>query len=76
MDGLRLAHAVRDRWPPVELVVTTGYRLVDTDQLPERGRFVAKPYDFVALCRTFHEMTGSSPGSPSEPCALALQAKS
>jgi len=22
MDGLRLAHAVRDRWPPVELIVT------------------------------------------------------
>jgi CheY-like chemotaxis protein len=26
MDGLRLAHAVRDRWPPVELIVTSGRR--------------------------------------------------
>lgn len=24
MDGLRLAHAVSDRWPPVELIVTSG----------------------------------------------------
>jgi CheY-like chemotaxis protein len=24
MDGLRLAHAVRNRWPPVELIVTSG----------------------------------------------------
>ena len=62
MDGLRLAHAVRHRWPPVELIVTSGHRLVDADQLPERGRFVAKPYDVAALCRTFHEMTGSAPG--------------
>jgi CheY-like chemotaxis protein len=24
MDGLRLARAIRDRWPPVELVLTSG----------------------------------------------------
>ena len=26
MDGLRLAAAVRDRWPPVNIIVTTGMR--------------------------------------------------
>ena len=24
MDGLKLAHAVRDRWPPVHIVATSG----------------------------------------------------
>jgi CheY-like chemotaxis protein len=24
MDGLRLAHAIRNRWPPIELVLTSG----------------------------------------------------
>src|SRR5213080_323072 len=25
MDGLKLAHAVRDRWPPVHIVATSGH---------------------------------------------------
>ena len=24
MDGLKLAHAVRDRWPPIKIIVTSG----------------------------------------------------
>ncbi len=28
MDGLKLAHAVRDRWPPVELILTSGRRRI------------------------------------------------
>jgi two-component system, response regulator PdtaR len=35
MAGLDLAHAIRDRWPPVEIIMTSG---------PERGRFFEKPY--------------------------------
>ena len=25
MDGLKLARAVRDRWPPIELILTSGH---------------------------------------------------
>jgi CheY-like chemotaxis protein len=56
MDGLKLAHAVRDRWPPVELILTSGRRRIGPDDLPERGRFFAKPYDFNALSQAFREM--------------------
>ncbi len=45
MDGLSLAHAVRERWPPVELIVTSGQRHIRAEDLPDRGRFIAKPYD-------------------------------
>jgi CheY-like chemotaxis protein len=56
MDGLKLAHAVRDRWPPVELILTSGRRHIHPDDLPERGRFFAKPYDFDAVLQAFQEM--------------------
>jgi CheY-like chemotaxis protein len=59
MDGLKLAHAVRDRWPPVELIVTSGHRHVRADDLPDRGRFFAKPYNATALSQAFREMAGS-----------------
>jgi hypothetical protein len=45
MDGLQLAHAVRDRWPPIRIIVTSGRKMVMKDDLPEGGRFFAKPYD-------------------------------
>ena len=44
MDGLKLAHAVRDRWPPVRIMVTSGLRHVSAADLPENGLFFAKPY--------------------------------
>jgi CheY-like chemotaxis protein len=45
MDGLKLAHAVRDRWPPIKIIVTSGRESVAERELPAGGRFFAKPYD-------------------------------
>jgi CheY-like chemotaxis protein len=59
MDGLKLAHAVRNRWPPVELILTSGRRHIGPDDLPERGRFYAKPYDFAELSQVFQEMAAN-----------------
>lgn len=44
MDGLRLAHVIRNRWPPIELVLTSGQAKVRNEDLPERGLFIGKPY--------------------------------
>lgn len=44
MDGLKLARAVRDRWPPVEIIVTSGRVSPAEEEMPERGVFFAKPY--------------------------------
>ena len=38
MDGLKLAAAVRDRWPPIKIVVALGLRKVNLDALPARSR--------------------------------------
>ncbi len=44
MDGLTLSHTVRDRWPPVAILVTSGRRKVTKEDLPENGLFFPKPY--------------------------------
>jgi two-component system, response regulator PdtaR len=45
MDGLKLARYVRDRWPPIQLVVTSGRHRINDADLPPRGHFVPKPYN-------------------------------
>ena len=45
MDGLKLAHAVRHRWPPIKIIVTSGRDQIEPRDLPDGGRFFAKPYD-------------------------------
>jgi CheY-like chemotaxis protein len=52
MDGLRLAAAIRDRWPPIELIVTSGRVKVGPSDLPERSHFFSKPYDAGQLIDT------------------------
>ena len=52
MDGLRLAAAVRNRWPPIEIIVTSGNVVPTQDLLPERGFFFGKPYSDTKLVET------------------------
>jgi len=58
MDGLELAQAVRNRWPPVEVVLTSGKMRPSADELPERSHFVPKPYDFSRLTGLLRELSG------------------
>ena len=44
MDGLRLAAAIRDRWPPIHLIVVTGFTPPNKRELPSDSLFVPKPY--------------------------------
>jgi two-component system, response regulator PdtaR len=44
MDGLRLAAAIRDRWPPIHLIVVTGQAHPLDGELPSGSLFVPKPY--------------------------------
>jgi CheY-like chemotaxis protein len=44
MNGLKLAHAIRHRWPPIELILTSGRFNLKNSDLPERSRFFPKPY--------------------------------
>lgn len=56
MDGLKLSAAVRNRWPPVKIVVTSGHRLVEITDLPDGGVFFSKPYDHSQIATSFREL--------------------
>jgi CheY-like chemotaxis protein len=43
MDGVRLAHHVAERWPPVRIVVISGMFACDVAPLPALSIFVPKP---------------------------------
>lgn len=56
MDGLKLAAAVRDRWPPVRIIVTSGHRLVEITDLPDGSVFFSKPYVHLAVVKSMRQM--------------------
>ena len=59
MDGMKLARAVRDRWPPIEIIIVYGHmRPVDGD-LPARAVFFPKPYDVDTVTAELRRMAGS-----------------
>ncbi|MGO4408338.1 response regulator [Bosea sp. RAF48] len=49
MDGVKLAHFVRDRWPPIEIIIVSGHRTVAAEEMPDRGLFFSKPYSRHAI---------------------------
>ncbi|MDM9627750.1 response regulator [Rhizobium sp. S152] len=57
LDGLKLAWIVRDRWPPVEIVITSGQRRVDVGEMPERAVFFPKPYAHQPLIEALTRLT-------------------
>ncbi|RST81039.1 response regulator [Aquibium carbonis] len=49
MDGLKLSHYIRNRWPPVKLIVASGAAILEESSLPSGSRFFPKPYDENAI---------------------------
>jgi two-component system, response regulator PdtaR len=56
MDGLRLAAAVRNRWPPIKIIVVTSHRPPESDELPTNSLFVAKPYSAARMIAAVSEL--------------------
>jgi CheY-like chemotaxis protein len=57
MDGLKLARAVRGRWPPIKIVATSGLSDIQENDLPEGGRFLPKPYSAIQIAGLLVEVT-------------------
>lgn len=45
MDGLKLAFAVRDRWPPVSIIIASGRIRPEPHEMPTEVQFLQKPYN-------------------------------
>ncbi len=56
MDGLRLAHVVRNRWPPVQLIVTSGQPARFASEMPARGMFLPKPYRATQIATLLRDL--------------------
>ena len=51
MDGMMLARAVRDRWPPVTIVVASGRVVPGAGDLPDNVPFLSKPYSPASVLK-------------------------
>lgn len=67
MDGLELACAVRQRWPNIDVVVTSGRWRPGLDELPDCGRFMPKPFsplDLAEILKSFGPVATQPAGAP------------
>jgi CheY-like chemotaxis protein len=62
IDGLRLAHAIRHRWPPIRLLVTSGLSTPTEEEFPTYARFLRKPYAPRDVLRAFAELFSPNSG--------------
>ena len=62
MNGLKLSAAVRDRWPPVKIIATSGHFKVQAGDLPVDARFIAKPYQPAEIISAVRELTSAVSG--------------
>jgi CheY-like chemotaxis protein len=58
MDGLKLAHAVSKRWPPIKIIVVSGRVLPADCDLPADSRFFAKPYHGERMISEIRSLIG------------------
>ena len=56
MDGLRLAQAIRGRWPPIELILTSGRCKFREEEIPAGSRFFGKPYHPDEITQALHQL--------------------
>jgi CheY-like chemotaxis protein len=59
MDGMKLAHAVRGRWPPIKILLVSGQVQLQPFHLPSSSRFVEKPYRAAAMVEELRSLVGS-----------------
>jgi two-component sensor histidine kinase/DNA-binding response OmpR family regulator len=58
MDGLKLAHAVHERWPSIKIILVSG-KLMPTDaEKPIDSRFFGKPLEVKQMIAEMQEMIG------------------
>lgn len=58
MDGLRLAHAVHERWPPIKIILVSGALKLAKSDIPPDSRFFGKPLEAKEMIAEMQEMIG------------------
>ena len=58
MDGLKLAHAVHDRWPSIKIILVSGQVEPSDAEKPADSRFFGKPLGVEQMIAELQEMVG------------------
>src|SRR4051794_20326433 len=58
MDGLKLAHAVHDRWPSIKIILVSGQVRPSEAERPVDSRFFGKPLGVEEMIAQLQAMVG------------------
>jgi two-component sensor histidine kinase/DNA-binding NarL/FixJ family response regulator len=58
MDGLKLAHAVHDRWPSIKIILVSGQVKLSDAERPADSRFFGKPLGVEQMIAELQAMVG------------------
>src|ERR1700709_1993418 len=59
MDGLKLAHAVHDRWPAIKIILVSGQVNPSDEEKPADSRFFGKPLSVQTMIAELQAMVGA-----------------
>ena len=59
MDGLKLAHAVHERWPAIKIILVSGQVKLSDNDKPADSRFFGKPLEMKQMIAELREMVGA-----------------
>src|SRR6201996_2660675 len=59
IDGLKLAHAVHDRWPSIKILLVSGEVKPSDEERPAESRFFGKPLGVDQMITELQEMVGA-----------------
>ena len=60
MDGLKLAHAVHERWPPIRIILVSGQLRLASIDIPADSRFFGKPLEAKEMIAEMQDMIGQA----------------
>jgi CheY-like chemotaxis protein len=58
MDGLGLARAVHERWPPIKIILVSGQLKPANTEIPADSRFFGKPLEAKIMIALMQSMIG------------------
>ncbi len=58
MDGLKLAHWVHERWPPIRIILVSGQLKLNSIDIPPDSRFFGKPLEAAEMIAEMQKMIG------------------
>ena len=59
MDGLKLAHAVHERWPMIKIILVSGQLKLTDEDKPADSRFFGKPLEVKQMIAEIQDMIGN-----------------